>query len=802
MINNSVTINNVTLNVLQGVTTQKRLDDELWTCTVIALSTSDEPYLPFTNATTILNSEVDRWVVDSDLVALYSINPNIYKHTITLIEEIKKLDKYLCPNIAFSNDLDGTQQTILDQLTRLRAIFPCERYDYFDVTRLFDIPVSIPSEWNNLAPQLFLNRPTVYQALCSILKPLNARPTLSDGILGMLKFNELNDLKDLYNGSVAVINNKSSSRTSEYYSRVLEAEVPNAISEDNNENYVIYPSPSGYATIRSNPVGGIFQTNSACIQLQFPLYELISLRCLVTGTYNHTTSQILAEITSFIYEEQVYQTLDVASSTHIYSAGERYQNNCLYYTYSGTSIDGFGETTKFLIVGSTLVLQNLFNTWKQEASFSDYIIDVGDLNDLLIQLTYKPIVNSVIRQERDDIDDFPNKMILNTNFSENTTNLNRLGTNMISLVNRLGNADLTIRYRYIESGDRFQLGDYLSNGYVATLVEESYFNDYIEGVCQLTKNYNRLSSFVGVDTQYRQYDIPRTGVERHIKHDDYVVIDTVENTANISNNSSLVNSAAYLQLMFLDDYPISNKIHTCGILSIDSNSNLINSAWNNVFSYHSGKSACFTVGFNDTISAGNQKTDYDVISSITYYKQPAVKYGDENGEAYYFTFQFYNDVYNGYSTNQKISLANNYPDFSSSWQPSSASNISIIKLQAEKDRAEIIKLTYQINFVAGNNFIVQESFVKRFPLIRSNGYNTELFLREQVAPFSKSQTTVSTRGSIITGWSVSTNGTNKAVVTKPATTNNWCLCDSSGNIMIACNDPSVTSFVLATTHNR
>lgn len=800
--------------IKQGLPIIERLDEELNTATVCQwLTENATPYQPFTPAKISIGLINYYYVIDSDMVLLMSSDPPLYQHNIGLIAIEKQLDKYLMPSFAITNSTDGTQKTLLEQLQRVRNIFPLETYSRHSSTRLFDIVAD--TELNKPAPQIFLNRPTIYQAISSVFKPLNAMPRAeafaSDlrANVGKKSFNKLNSVI-----SLAKLINKVSSINSEYYTRQIECDVPNAVNEGVDEsNLVVFPNKTSWVSLRSTPAGSVFSTDTAYMPLQFPIYKLVKAEFyaplgIIDSNSQYATSNETGDITDFIYERKLYETLGIASSVQDFESGTRVKNNCIYYNYGDNTVDGFTDKYKYALLFSTSAIQSLFRTWLIEHGKTPQPTAIVELEDVLFRITYQPLFNTVVIQERDDISLFPYKMISNVNFSDNTVNLDRLGTNMVGLVNRLGNGDLTVKKRVKNWTDCWNVGDYTSDGWIITIVEKAFYNDYVDFTATFTKNYNRLSNYVGVDTQYRQYEIPRTGVTRHLKYDDYIIIgsDYSGLTYGINGISNMTCISSWNWLLKTFGSTDSNEYKIVGgkTTAFSENGESAATAVCNCASYSVGKSLAFTFGYDDTISAGNR------IEEIgSHRNQRSVKYTLDNGEMPHMNFVLYSNAsnYNNDIISAKAN-ADSYPNGTSVFPTANliTNNYPELgRLCVYKDKSEIIKMTYQIHFVPKDDrFIITELLANNSALVREIG-STNMVLKcyQQLDKFDKSQTTIATTNELSIS-SVTYDSTNKFVKVQlsAAPTGYFALTDSAGNIYVASNDKTINTIYFAGRHFR
>jgi hypothetical protein len=154
---------------------------------------------------------------------------------------------------------------------------------------------------------------------------------------------------------------------------------------------------------------------------------------------------------------------------------------------------------------------------------------------------------------------------------ENLLDLEGLGANARGVINRVGNPDLTATKILKNWEQRFKVGQFTEDGFIATDVENAVFNDHIRSTASFTKNYNGLSKFVGVDTEVRQIPIPLQTTKSLVHYDQFTIIDTQPITSNgthFAQNLMLNQFGDYLKQIddktFTDNLNVSATLYTFG----------------------------------------------------------------------------------------------------------------------------------------------------------------------------------------------------------------------------------------------
>lgn len=533
--NYEVKINgNVIGNVKTGFTLIDRIDDQFDSGTIVQLYNSNsEPIAPRSNVQITIDELEYNYIVNVDNVEQVSFEPELYQHALNLISIEKKYDYEIIPALTFTNKTDGTGYTYAEQLERIRRVHPLETKYFHDRTRIIETGLIDDARVYEQAPQLTLNRGTMLQAFSTVLQPLDLIPKIYEGIdLSVKKVNKLNDL---------VANEKYTNfrknNNLEYYVGATESQVDNAITNENTEEGTcFFPSKTTWISFRSAAEGQVLATDYFTIPLPDNIYTIKSIKAKVWINNTSPTMEGYYEeeldITDFIYEKEKWNLLDVGNSLTPYKG--RTKINCAFYSYNGNSIDGFGEDVKYYLLFKNNRLPFLLGTAYTEQT--EFAVPTFDYFKTLFRIEYVPFTKGLVKEYKNA----PQLLSGNLNVSSTSAivDFKRLGRNLKGLVDRIGNGDLTLKFKLKDTSELISVGDYTEDGYIATSCEKQFFDDYIIELVSFTKNFNRISQYMGIDTEYRSYEIPRNGIIRHLHYDDFVVIsdnDTVGNANFIQN---------------------------------------------------------------------------------------------------------------------------------------------------------------------------------------------------------------------------------------------------------------------------
>ena len=913
-------------NIKSGFTLIDRIDEQFDSGMLMQLYTyNSDPFPPRSSVSITINSKYSvNYIVSADNVDQISYTPELYQHQISLISIDKKYDFEIMPSLAFTNKVDGTGYTHREQLERVRRVYPLETKYNHEATRIINIFDIDDDRMDEVAPELVLNRGTFYNALSSILQPLDLIPKVYNGMtLDVKKINKLN--KNLDNKRYS---NYNKSNSIEYYVGSTETLVDNAITYENTDEGVCwFPSKTTWVSFRSSAEGQLLSSEYYTVKLPDNIYKILSVKAKINITVNSLITGALItdwleqelDLTDFIIEKDKWNLLDPGISTSPYDG--RTKMNCAFYNYNNDSIDGFSESTKYMLLFTSNRLKNMLGSAYAEQTGSSPEVMI-DYEKVLFRISYIPFTKGLMRSYKDSQLLSGN---LNVSSSSSIVDFKRLGRNLKGMVNRLGNGDLSLKFKLKSYEDMINIGDYTDDGYIVTSAEKQFFDDHIVEIVTLTKNYNRISQYVGVNTEYRSYEIPRNGIIRHLHYDDFVVVsdnDKEGNSSFIKNlnwiyysmigavsedfsiNNALVQTyevetpsistfgfnmdfeeidgggyipsdpeipeVPYIEMTTLGkddgadytrveliiknnntfdvDYIVSGDVSLSGTLSsgeslfeyieaygnVDvsvnfsasgyedcskslthilkngttasaGNSDLeneeviyIQGCWALTHSYSIDRAVCFSFGFNDTVKAGNA-TGEKVTGGYT---QPAIKYTNDEGRFYYMDFEFYPS----FSLNSNFLLqANAYPQVLNGDISGLTSFISTNgrKLVVDKDPSEIIKMTYQINFISENsNINIGNAFANRCLLTsQSKVGGLKLYIRDGFYEKNEINKITALDTFVENGVENISVHNSKMIKIKVLNGNkNWCLANDAGEIYLTCNNPSLKEIFIKPTH--
>lgn len=601
----TVSRTDISSNVQNEFSKVDKLDESLDIGQItIRATTSSVPYDMFDWIEASFDgTEVLSQRIAGDSVTLISKNPLLYEHRLSLVEHTKILERFIISAKTFTQpkdtvDADGDpippNYYLSDVIQDLIDTVPLETDGNLTTTRIFKLPTSgdlYDLLTTTIAPEFTFKEITFREALNQVFGYIDAIPRLylnsSDELEITCDF--VNELKTLITSENVFIG-KSLQQDVDFYATEMESESLNLVNDKYiGESIEVFPSENAFITARTDEY--LFDFVKSYIPTYKPVYKLEKLICKVdvTVTDNGATpspvivydDDIIVDLakdwsaftwggTSHVVEQKSFQTLP-ATEVGDTNPQAYTKFNTIYWTFGEKNIihsDTFGLFDTSSVVQNVIriaVFQYLYDdgTIDSARTWSDIAIDINDNeDDLKFQPQYIPIPNSMrLRISRQDLSDVEYNSNMVANQQGRVINLENFTNNLQGKINRIGNSELMLENRVTSFSELYEVGDYTSDVYIVTKRELIFYKDHIYAKYDLSKNYNMISKFIGVNTELRQWDISeKNTLQRNLLYKEYVEVnaevssggvqattitdDTKNFTAGSSNNTIDINDGA------------------------------------------------------------------------------------------------------------------------------------------------------------------------------------------------------------------------------------------------------------------
>lgn len=555
----------------------------------------------------------------------------------------------------------------------------------------------------------------------------------------------------------------------EQYCDCIDSTINNIMCSDVNKQGTLYEPYYG-GSIEARVESGELTEDTVELITSMPIGKLHKV--IIKGETIGTNDDY--DITPFVFEKTNYDAL----SNYIVS--ERSKAFAVYYSYGQKNIKGlYYKITD--AVSSALqnpAIQNII------AVVSGQNVNIP-FDKLYYQIEYTPFINARLKQYKSNINSTKNRSTLIFNQQTNIPDSRAYGSNMLGTVARLGNTAPIITYLLTDYSLIPHVGQLSKNGYYVSIVELEYWEDYIKCTVTMSKDFNRLSEYVGIKSYERFYEVdPTMALDRFVNIDDFVVFSTEKK----ENNNSFI--TAYGIIKFADMFykATQEPVSLATINNKESDGTVISSVALSASSLGFGNSIALTASYQDNYAATSQ-VKVEKVENVTNKTKLF-------GKPYQYSNVFGRietcDITFSLTANDTNNNNYNYPDLAG--VNPLGQLVQINDLQLEKDSREKINITYQMHFVSdNNNIVIGQAMTDNNSFI---GANTNVpakvvFLDKKIGAF---ESVIDYNAAIYIDWEEQLNGDGEKKLIDfgtfyaPIDCQAWAILDSNNNLMIGMNE--------------
>lgn len=617
------------------------------------------------------------------------------------------------------------------------------------------------------------------------------------------------------------------------------------------KNTVIYPSATTWISTRADNIR--LTTENSVVRLGKPIDEIKKVllnpqECSpIYVKVGETTEAIIEwknlslssdgskpfviDMTSRVLEYEKWQTLP---TEYIPTSTSIKQNNTIYYKRKETEIVLVGGTTfgenspMFNAINSQLsalldsgAVYGFYNgAWIQvskavAATMRNVISEDDCAFNTLWRVEYTTLGESV---KLNVVKSTPQKNDFAIPFSQQQQIASTvgLGRNMQSNSDRLGAVKREV-VRYTNSPN--DIGAYWTdeNGDVwrLTEVQNTATPRFIKSVETWTKNWSVKSKFVGVNREFRSWDIPNDITQRNLLWQDYMFITGTQRT--VANNSKLAFAAKkaifqglYGKWTFPTEICVASLTHGAGGKSVG--------AVIPVSAFGFGNSIVISGKTKDNLSAGTQRTDDGKNNQFN----REVYYCEDDGTLETMTVQLSSEMTTNGKTEKEA--ANLYPycekytlgttDYTTNMAADNSDSVLAVfpdggaEFTVKKDAAEQINFTYQVHMLTNEgDIIIGSAWAAKCPLVVDRSPVFPFKVWNITTPLPQGSQTMTSAFGEVTGSATAftiIQSTEEPFIIKftpESGKKGICLTDKDNNILLAYNGTAAKQFYIYFTHN-
>ena len=498
------------------------------------------------------------------------------------------------------------------------------------------------------------------------------------------------------------------------YASALDTHAENLINKNGSDYGVITePYSGGAKTVRTEQMYVQITETNMLIPTQFPIYTVDK----VEWVRNSNGSLQSLDITSYLFESSVYGA-QLSSYDDLYPYSKAYG---IMYTQGEKNITqlSFKPENPVSPAFENYAILNILR-----AASGDQSLTV-DYPQLAFRVTYTPIYQSRVGQTKLNFENYRRPAAMIYNQQANIIESRAYGENLKGVIARLGNAEKSYTYRLSRLSQIPKAGMLFDDDYTISGVYTEILPNVINCTIALTKEFNRISQYIGISSVKRFSQVSQTmALERNTLWNEYIVVGNSLKTGSytpypcMSTRFLAAVSATFTQnnefaLRFtqVTAWGESGEGAALPVVSFP----VIASAFGNAMS--------FSWEYEDNYSAGavsSYQTSGAGSDAVTGYYQNNYQYTDYYGKIYYYNFQIAPEGEEIDASNF-LDVANALPGTP---EAPDSSNFYITTLLEQpyilrKDNREKLQCNYQVNFVSNmQGLIIGSALAANCPVIR------------------------------------------------------------------------------------
>ncbi len=309
------------------------------------------------------------------------------------------------------------------------------------------------------------------------------------------------------------------------YASCIDSNAENLVNSlDKYSGVIVEPYAGGYKTVRTETMYARITDENMIIPTQYPINTIEKLECgYIPSNTDAATPPI--DITPYIFESSIYNT-QLSSYEDLYPYSKAYG---IMYSQGQKNLTAlnFKQDHPISDVFNRYAIINILREVTGDESLD---ISVGSNNEnnyplLAFRGTYTPFYNSRVGQTKVNYEDYPYSAALIYNQQANVIESRYYGENLKGVIARIGNVEKSFTYILAGISDIPQAGQMFDDDYYISAVSVEFMPAYIKCSLGLSKDFNRLSQYIGISSVKRFSEVSQTqAVERNLLYKEYIVI--------------------------------------------------------------------------------------------------------------------------------------------------------------------------------------------------------------------------------------------------------------------------------------
>lgn len=511
---------------------------------------------------------------------------------------------------------------------------------------------------------------------------------------------------------------KTANQVIDAYASYLDSSAENLVNQlDKYQGVIVEPYHDGAKTVRTESVYARISDSNMLIATQYPIYSVEKLEYV----YADGDEVKSVDITPYLFEQSIYEA-QLSSYAEQYPYSKAYG---LFYAQGSKNIGGlnfkvdaaiFPAFKEYAIIN--ILQQAIDKDYKPPASSSEGV----NYYNMAFRVTYTPFYNARVGQTKAYYKDFKRPAALIYNQQANVIESRYYGENLKGAIARLGNAEKTLTFHLTNLVTIPQAGQMYDDDYYISAVTVEYLPTIIKCTISLSKDFNRISAYIGISSAKRYSEISQTqAVERNVLYREYIVIgDREEADMDCLLGENALDAIAYV-FSGLGSFRALSNVCAWGTSKGGKDLNVV---YLPVISSAFGNSISFSWKYEDNYSAGaisQYQTNGSGGVSVSGYFQNNYQYADYYGRLYYYNFYVEGAGPKPNAGNLE-EIGRDLPKgkvLPSQSQYAYISTVNKLPYLMRKDNREALQVNYQVDFVTNKeNIIIGSALASYCPLVR------------------------------------------------------------------------------------
>lgn len=321
---------------------------------------------------------------------------------------------------------------------------------------------------------------------------------------------------------------KSVAQNVNSYASSLDTHAENLVNKHADGNGVIVePYTGGAKSVRTEEMYVQIAEQNMLIPTKYPIYTVEKLEWV--RSVNGVIESV--DITPWLFEKSVYGA-QLSSYDDQYPKSKAY---AIMYTQGEKNITQLSFKPEHPI---SSVFRNyaILNVLRKASNDNSLTIQEatntntsgyteGGYPQLCFRVRYTPLYHARVGQTKTDYKDYPRPAAMIYNQQANIIESRAYGENLKGVIARLGNAEKSYTYRFSRLSQIPKPGMLFDDEYTVSAVYVELLDTVINCTVALTKNFNRISQYIGISSVKRFSQISQTmALERNTLWKEYIVI--------------------------------------------------------------------------------------------------------------------------------------------------------------------------------------------------------------------------------------------------------------------------------------